>query len=162
MKKKIRMKMRTFATLSLSLSLSLCFCTRDGNRTRTALQPQDFKSCVSTSSTTRAFEFGVFRNRNRALTKTFPSPIFLLLLNTFQKNGTKKKSRPHSTGIHGARDETRTRDPNLGKVMLYQLSYSRLIKERFEGRKCTQAFTLCKCLMKFFWNFTSKSSQFRS
>jgi hypothetical protein len=35
MKKKIRMKMRTFATLSLSLSLSLCFSTRDGNRTRT-------------------------------------------------------------------------------------------------------------------------------
>ena len=26
----------------------------------------------------------------------------------------------------GAGNETRTRDPNLGKVMLYQLSYSRL------------------------------------
>jgi hypothetical protein len=25
----------------------------------------------------------------------------------------------------GAGNETRTRDPNLGKVMLYQLSYSR-------------------------------------
>ncbi len=26
----------------------------------------------------------------------------------------------------GAEDETRTRDPNLGKVMLYQLSYFRV------------------------------------
>ncbi|MEY3399025.1 MAG: hypothetical protein RL220_1619, partial [Bacteroidota bacterium] len=31
----------------------------------------------------------------------------------------------------GARDETRTRDPNLGKVMLYQLSYSRIILNLF-------------------------------
>ena len=28
--------------------------------------------------------------------------------------------------IFGAGNETRTRDPNLGKVVLYQLSYSRL------------------------------------
>ena len=27
-----------------------------------------------------------------------------------------------------AEDEIRTRDPNLGKVMLYQLSYFRIIK----------------------------------
>jgi hypothetical protein len=26
-------------------------------------------------------------------------------------------------GLSGAEDETRTRDPHLGKVMLYQLSY---------------------------------------
>ena len=43
--------------------------------------PQDFKSCVSTDSTTRA---------------------------------------------SGAKNGTRTRDPNLGKVMLYQLSYFRI------------------------------------
>ena len=30
-----------------------------------------------------------------------------------------------STYIYGAENETRTRDPNLGKVMLYQLSYFR-------------------------------------
>ena len=29
----------------------------------------------------------------------------------------------------GAGNETRTRDPNLGKVMLYQLSYSRIYKQ---------------------------------
>ena len=48
--------------------------------------PQDFKSCVSTSSTTRASSF------ERA------------------KNG------------------TRTRDPDLGKVVLYQLSYFRILR----------------------------------
>ena len=61
--------------------------------------PQDFKSCVSTSSTTRASSF------ERA------------------KNG------------------TRTRDPDLGKVVLYQLSYFRIsmssVLELFpcQGRK---------------------------
>ncbi len=29
----------------------------------------------------------------------------------------------------GAGNETRTRDPNLGKVMLYQLSYSRIYEQ---------------------------------
>ena len=29
-------------------------------------------------------------------------------------------------GMFGAGNETRTRDPNLGKVVLYQLSYSRI------------------------------------
>ena len=28
--------------------------------------------------------------------------------------------------LNGAENETRTRDPNLGKVMLYQLSYFRI------------------------------------
>ena len=28
--------------------------------------------------------------------------------------------------MSGAGNETRTRDPNLGKVVLYQLSYSRM------------------------------------
>ena len=44
---------------------------------------------------------------------------------------TTKKSRKHRTVLAGffylkrAENETRTRDPNLGKVMLYQLSYFR-------------------------------------
>ena len=32
----------------------------------------------------------------------------------------------------GAGNETRTRDPNLGKVVLYQLSYSRIPSEGTE------------------------------
>ena len=31
----------------------------------------------------------------------------------------------------GAGNETRTRDPNLGKVVLYQLSYSRRVNRVF-------------------------------
>ncbi len=31
----------------------------------------------------------------------------------------------------GAEDETRTRDPHLGKVMLYQLSYFRMYYKNF-------------------------------
>ena len=31
----------------------------------------------------------------------------------------------------GAENETRTRDPNLGKVMLYQLSYFRIYTRSF-------------------------------
>ena len=30
--------------------------------------------------------------------------------------------------MFGAGNETRTRDPDLGKVVLYQLSYSRILK----------------------------------
>ena len=30
--------------------------------------------------------------------------------------------------VNGAGNETRTRDPNLGKVVLYQLSYSRITR----------------------------------
>gem|GEM_PF-5382644 len=39
---------------------------------------------------------------------------------------TKKASDVRRLFIFGAGNETRTRDPNLGKVVLYQLSYSRL------------------------------------
>ena len=40
----------------------------------------------------------------------------------------KQKFHPdsHRDGIFRAEDETRTRDPDLGKVVLYQLSYSRI------------------------------------
>ncbi len=35
--------------------------------------------------------------------------------------------------IFGAGNETRTRDPDLGKVVLYQLSYSRIFRPYFYG-----------------------------
>ena len=38
----------------------------------------------------------------------------------------KSKSAFLLTSFLGAENETRTRDPNLGKVMLYQLSYFRI------------------------------------
>ena len=43
---------------------------------------------------------------------------------------------PNRSGLHsnGAGNETRTRDPNLGKVMLYQLSYSRARDASYPAR----------------------------
>ena len=38
----------------------------------------------------------------------------------------KKKATSRVALFFGAENETRTRDPNLGKVVLYQLSYFRL------------------------------------
>ena len=37
-------------------------------------------------------------------------------------------------GDNGAGNEIRTRDPNLGKVVLYQLSYSRIFSITLEGK----------------------------
>jgi hypothetical protein len=37
-----------------------------------------------------------------------------------------KLSKPLTAHYHGAGNGIRTRDPNLGKVVLYQLSYSRI------------------------------------
>ena len=56
----------------------------------------------------------------------------------------------------GAENETRTRDPNLGKVMLYQLSYFRNDKDvvLFEfGCKGIGFFEMCKdCHWLFYTN----------
>ena len=38
--------------------------------------------------------------------------------------------------INGAENGTRTRDPNLGKVVLYQLSYFRLFLENLRQKFC--------------------------
>ncbi len=76
-------------------------CTRSGNRTRTAVRPQDFKSCVSTYSTIPAS------------LRRMPE----LLLN----------NKALLVRALRAKDEIRTRDPDLGKVVLYQLSYFRLL-----------------------------------
>jgi hypothetical protein len=70
------------------------------------VKPQDFKSCVSTNSTTRATPD--FHRDHYAPLK---EPWF----------GSFKK-------IKRAKDGVRTRDLDLGKVALYQLSYFRLYK----------------------------------
>ena len=46
----------------------------------------------------------------------------------------------------GAENETRTRDPNLGKVVLYQLSYFRIFPEW--DCKGTKIFLTCKFFFK--------------
>ncbi len=44
-------------------------------------------------------------------------------------------SPPGQTDVFGAGNEIRTRDPDLGKVVLYQLSYSRnnIFKKNFKN-----------------------------
>ena len=42
----------------------------------------------------------------------------------------------------GADNETRTRDPHLGKVMLYQLSYVRIMVPRSGIEPLTQGFSV--------------------
>ena len=58
------------------------------------------KSCVSTSSTTKA-------------------------------SSSDLKKSPSEEGIFGAKDRARTGHPDLGKVVLYQMSYFRLYKNYF-------------------------------
>jgi hypothetical protein len=50
-----------------------------------------------------------------------------------------KRSKDTFLFVDGAKDRVRTGDPDLGKVMLYQLSYFRLIKK--EG-SCTRVYQL--------------------
>ena len=66
--------------------------------------PRDFKSLVSTNSTIAA-----------SLSKIIGAPFcYIVFLGAFNRL------------LCGAENGTRTRDPNLGKVVLYQLSYFRL------------------------------------
>ena len=53
----------------------------------------------------------------------------------------------------GAGNETRTRDPNLGKVVLYQLSYSRLMSDKYKD-----IFFLCNFLLHFLKLFSLHAS----
>ena len=65
--------------------------------------------------------------------------------------------------IFRAENETRTRDPNLGKVVLYQLSYFRIVDFRsgiccnryflIASAKIWQIFFLCKYFSNFFCTF---------
>jgi hypothetical protein len=71
---------------------------------------------VSTSSTIRADDYAIDRR------------VFPLNLNPFLVG----------KGF-GAKDEIRTRDPDLGKVVLYQLSYFRVLVSANIGRKAILA-----------------------
>ena len=60
----------------------------------------------------------------------------------------------------GAENETRTRDPNLGKVVLYQLSYFRntnILNLRLQPFDCEckgkPNFLFCKFFLHFFLSF---------
>ena len=48
----------------------------------------------------------------------------------------------------GAGNESRTRDLNLGKVALYQLSYSRITKDAFHYTELNQIVKIYSFVMK--------------
>ena len=48
-----------------------------------------------------------------------------------------------------AKDEIRTRDPDLGKVVLYQLSYSRSLFNNLKQKPYAFVFCECKCIAVF-------------
>jgi NAD-dependent deacetylase len=85
---------------------------------------QDFKSCVSTNSTTWAFS-------------------------AFKKNPSQIR------GItFGAKDEVRTRDLDLGKVALYQLSYFRINLDCKSKKKIKPAKKFLKSFVNLIQNLT--------
>ena len=55
---------------------------------------------------------------------------------------------PSAFAFLGAGDEIRTRDPQLGRLMLYQLSYTRPFKDE-EGRRKDEKFTTASSLSSF-------------
>ena len=86
--------------------------------------PRDFKSLASTCSATAAMLDTILslwrRGRNRTGVHGFAGRCITTL----------PPRRTCCALVHsGAGDETRTRDPNLGKVVLYQLSYSRKLSQ---------------------------------
>ena len=100
--------------------------TGAGNETRTR-DPDLGKVVLYQLSYSR---IGV-RNNNRtdAFVKTLRS-TFVLKTAAFQTTTAPETTKPRrlNRGLSepGAGNETRTRDPDLGKVVLYQLSYSRI------------------------------------
>ena len=96
---------------------------RGRNRTGTPLPARDFKSLVSTDFTNRASESSTrLRRRWRRVpesnrTRRICNPLHNRFVNA-----------PFEANL-GAGNETRTRDPDLGKVVLYQLSYSRIAED---------------------------------
>src|SRR5262245_10304731 len=99
-------------------------------RTGTTLRSGDFKSPAATNYATRAVKGRVGGGgRNRTGVHGFAGRCMTTLPPRPRKK-TKGKAEPVTSGIRlprrsGAGKESRTPDLNLGKVALYQLSYSR-------------------------------------
>ena len=91
-------------------------------------------------------ESGCKDNKKSRLCKRTTAYILYLVRCIFLSHRLFPKLRPSEDSLFccfGAEDEARTRDPNLGKVVLYQLSYFRVV------------FSLTDCKGTHFF-FTSK------
>lgn len=110
------------------------FGAQGRNRTGMVLPPRDFKSLASTCFATWAFLL-IWRlrpesNRRPRLCRPLHNHSATQPTDTCNARiiciCCSKKKTTVSSLYFGAGNETRTRDPNLGKVVLYQLSYSRV------------------------------------
>ena len=61
--------------------------------------------------------------------------------------------------VFGAEDEARTRDPNLGKVVLYQLSYFRIVPFFSFGIAKVDIFSLPPNFFATFFTFFANFSK---
>ena len=103
------------SVIAFALTLTLFLYLGPGSNRHVQQWTQDFKSCASTNSATKAFTLiSVSKTSFHSVSTT--KAIFF---RTFDFKKSHKKR---------ARNGTRTRDPDLGKVVLYQLSYSRISK----------------------------------
>ena len=148
---------------------------RNRNRTGTlGLGATDFKSVVSTNSTTRAlWNWIYFWRRGRGIKPAYirVAPLIASTLCHPASESLEAKARIElaSTDLQsaalplcyfasdkiGAGNESRTRDLNLGKVALYQLSYSRFASYCSEEDGIIMLMKIlssvfCDILLKFF------------
>ena len=112
----------------------LFYSVRDEIRTHTSQRPLPPQSSVSTNSTTRTYGISSFFSW---------CPEQDSNLHASRHTHLKRARLPipppghsHRRDTDGAKNGTRTRDPNLGKVVLYQLSYFRICecKDNFTFR----------------------------
>ena len=78
----------------------------------------------------RSFEYKSARGGGRTRTSLAAHKILSLACIPISPPGQWKKKPSPAGWLSRAEDEIRTRDPHLGKVMLYQLSYFRIIHIR--------------------------------
>ena len=160
---------------------------RGRTRTGTELPPRDFKSLVSTNSTTRARSWsengGWGRNRTgvdgfagRCITTLPPSQsytwykmktpsLYSGLMSNHKTAPDQIRSPPACCPGYsfGAGNETRTRDIHVGNVMLYQLSYSRN-NHPFNHPPwlCLKAFPRWCQIITPYWNMSSTTNSERA
>ena len=103
-------------------------CAQDETRTHTILRPLPPQSSVYTNFTTCAEcpeqDSNLHTLRHTHLKRTrlpIPPPGHWRVSAT-----SCIRTKMQELVLHGAMNETRTRDPDLGKVVLYQLSYHRM------------------------------------
>ena len=133
----------------------MSLCAQDETRTHTVLRPLPPQSSVYTNFTTCAMcpkqDSNLHVSQHSHLKRArLPIPPFGRCVSDiestadsipYSKTFSEKKQELCPAHFYRAANETRTRDPNLGKVVLYQLSYCRkMFKNIALNRKRVQRY----------------------